>query len=50
MIFLATVVTDALDGVIARTFKLESQFGGFLDRTADKILICLVVAIRPLAK
>lgn len=40
-------ITDWLDGLIARRYSLESNFGKFLDPIADKIfistvLICLV--------
>lgn len=36
-------VTDFLDGYIARHYKLESNFGKFLDPVADKIFIATVL-------
>ena len=36
--FIATI-TDALDGYIARKYKLVSKFGSILDPLADKILV-----------
>lgn len=38
-IFLLACFTDALDGFIARVFKLHSQLGRFLDPLADKLLL-----------
>lgn len=43
ILFLIIVFSDALDGSVARAFNLETEFGGFLDRLADKILVCPVV-------
>lgn len=36
-------ITDYLDGYIARRYKLESNFGKFLDPVADKIFIATVL-------
>jgi len=36
-------ITDYLDGYIARRYKLESNFGKFLDPIADKIFIATVL-------
>jgi len=36
-------ITDWLDGYIARKYKLESNFGKFLDPVADKIFIATVL-------
>ena len=46
-IYTAGCITDWLDGYLARRYKLESNFGTFLDPIADKIfistvLICLI--------
>lgn len=47
IIYTLGCVTDWLDGLIARKYNMESNFGKFLDPIADKIfiatvLICLV--------
>ncbi len=39
LVFLAACVTDALDGLIARITKSQSELGAFLDPAADKLLI-----------
>lgn len=43
--FLFLLLTDALDGAVARARKLTSQSGGFLDGFADKFLVCPIVAL-----
>ena len=40
IIFLLAVASDALDGYLARSWKVESAFGRVVDPFADKILIC----------
>jgi len=35
ILIMVNLVTDILDGLIARTFKLETELGAFLDSTAD---------------
>jgi cardiolipin synthase (CMP-forming) len=39
VIFLACGLTDALDGLIARTFHQQTEFGAFMDPLADKLLM-----------
>src|SRR5512146_881768 len=39
-VFLVAVLTDALDGYLARRWKVESAFGRVVDPFVDKILIC----------
>ncbi|HWR73929.1 MAG TPA: CDP-diacylglycerol--glycerol-3-phosphate 3-phosphatidyltransferase [Nitrospirota bacterium] len=39
VVFLAACVTDALDGLIARLMKTQTELGAFLDPMADKLLI-----------
>lgn len=38
-IFVIAAATDALDGVIAKQFSVESEVGAFLDPLADKALL-----------
>jgi cardiolipin synthase len=38
-VFVVACVTDALDGMIARLTKTQTELGAFLDPTADKLLI-----------
>ena len=40
IIFLLAAASDALDGYLARSWKVESAFGRVVDPFADKILIC----------
>ena len=37
-LLLACLLSDIVDGLIARTFRLESTFGAFLDSTADSLV------------
>ena len=39
ILFVAAGITDALDGLIARWWKLQTPLGAFLDPMADKILM-----------
>jgi CDP-diacylglycerol--glycerol-3-phosphate 3-phosphatidyltransferase len=43
VVFLLASITDTLDGELARRQKLVSPFGIYLDTTADKILIAVLL-------
>ena len=43
--FLVAVVSDGVDGYIARRFKQRSELGAFLDPMADKLLLVLVMVL-----
>jgi len=38
-IFIISMITDALDGIVARAFKQQTNLGSFLDPMADKLLL-----------
>jgi len=38
-IFILSMITDALDGIVARRFKQQTPVGSFLDPLADKLLL-----------
>lgn len=39
ILFIAAAVTDALDGMLARRWQVESKFGRIMDPFCDKVLI-----------
>src|ERR1035437_4561639 len=39
-VFIVAVLTDILDGYLARAWKVESAFGRVVDPFVDKLLIC----------
>ena len=42
-IFLLALITDYLDGYIARNFDQTTAFGAFLDPIADKLLVVITI-------
>lgn len=44
-LFVAAALTDYLDGWIARTWSLESEFGRVVDPIADKILVAAALLL-----
>lgn len=45
IIFVAAAITDAIDGHIARSRKLVTDFGKFLDPLADKLLVTVAMLV-----
>lgn len=45
IIFALACVTDWLDGYLARSLKLATRFGEFLDPVADKVMVCVVLIL-----
>jgi len=39
IVFIVAAFTDAYDGIIARKYNIESQFGVYFDPLADKLLV-----------
>ncbi|MDX1900855.1 MAG: CDP-diacylglycerol--glycerol-3-phosphate 3-phosphatidyltransferase [Gammaproteobacteria bacterium] len=44
-IFMLACITDWLDGYLARSLKLATRFGEFLDPVADKVMVCIVLIL-----
>ena len=46
VIFIIAALTDWFDGLIARNYKLSSNFGAFIDPVADKVLVvCSLICL-----
>ncbi len=45
ILFSLACITDWLDGYIARSFKLSTKLGAFLDPVADKIMVSVVLVL-----
>src|SRR5450432_100036 len=43
LLFFLASVTDLLDGYLARRFRVVSSFGVFLDLTADKVFVSVIL-------
>ncbi len=44
-IFAIACISDWVDGYLARSLKLESAFGAFLDPVADKLMIVVIIIL-----
>ena len=44
-LFFVACVSDWVDGYLARSMKLESSFGAFLDPVADKLTVVVVIIL-----
>ena len=44
-IFLLALITDYLDGLVARKFNQETPFGAFFDPIADKLLVVVTILL-----
>src|SRR5262245_24645075 len=49
-VFLVAAVTDALDGLVARSFNQKTQLGAILDPMADKLLLVTAFIILSLPR
>ena len=45
LLFLIASITDYLDGLIARKFEQQTNFGEFLDPVADKLLVITMLVL-----
>jgi len=45
ILFALACITDWLDGYLARSLKLATRFGAFLDPVADKVMVCIVLIL-----
>ncbi len=45
LIFLIAIITDYLDGLVARSMNQQTQFGEFLDPVADKLLVIIILLL-----
>jgi cardiolipin synthase (CMP-forming) len=45
MLFLYACITDFLDGWLARTYSIQSEFGKIFDPIADKLLVGSVIVV-----
>ena len=45
ILFLLAIITDYLDGMVARTMNQQTKFGEFLDPIADKLLVIIILLL-----
>ena len=45
ILFLVAIITDYLDGMVARTMNQQTKFGEFLDPIADKLLVIIILLL-----
>lgn len=50
LVFVCAGISDAVDGFIAKRFKLQTELGGYLDPLADKLLIVSIYVALGVAK
>ena len=50
LVFVCAGISDAVDGFIAKRYKLETELGGYLDPLADKLLIVSIYVALGVAK
>ena len=43
IVFVTAMITDIIDGWLARRWKIESKIGAFLDPMADKLMVTTVL-------
>ena len=44
-VFVAAMVTDIIDGWLARKWEIETKLGAFLDPMADKLMVTTVLVM-----
>lgn len=42
LLFIIAMISDQIDGILARKWKQVTKFGGFMDQVSDKVMINLI--------